>query len=480
MHVTNIKRPDSPNTARDNIKTNHSTLGFKDNRPEASQQLKVQRMANSYVDRDAKTFIGANPLIKTKAVSSGKMVEPVQLKLKIGDNVYDDKDYNGTKTTVGDKEIGRKKAKVKGSKAEVAVNTAVAAIKDKDLRKKCEMYLMNLLRVKTEYDFENEKRLAKAVARIETSSLGLKDRNAKKEEYSSSLVKKLNTLPGAKKWSKEGTNNKAKLVFNSSSDDYIAEKKSYKDQRDIQMQRWISTMLFERLKSDGTNPVEVQGAIDNENDQLIVSSNTNAANKKIKELAEQKDFLEDLAEELKDHKSDRIKRHARKFLGDKYDVKRLFKNGVITPEFEKADFKDGYHAELRIVKYAEVKKLDLTNTSGVKRPCLACGITLTSKGKTVGSVGPVWLSDAAMQPIKKLIEVDKKLADFTPQELKKLAQKINREYKKMDIGMRASGKKKKEYIYDVGSSSDSSISESSESDESMESDESDSSEVSGS
>lgn len=207
--------------------------------------------------------------------------------------------------------------------------------------------------------------------------------------------------------------NKGKLTdFYRDSDNVVAPR-SYREQREVQALRWISTLVFKYLHHLGNDPMEVQAAV--HNGSLLIAANTSRSNNALNELVKSRTgaaFVALIVTEVNrleketaslTKKQDRLTfseredRHRSKLvariinatdaLADAYP---LVRKALTQPVVVCANGVQGLHAERRINMHAGVTPVHI---SGVKRPCVACYLSLFT-GRGVHP-GPYWPSDAA-------------------------------------------------------------------------------------
>jgi Domain of unknown function (DUF4157) len=165
---------------------------------------------------------------------------------------------------------------------------------------------------------------------------------------------------------------------------------SFKDQRELQSLRWISTVVKSYLMAVGIDPIEVQAAI-GENNCLIIAANTNEANEFLRSIANETPFIDTLLKEKsptetgqgqRQGASERsvLTREGRHFKKLK-NMYALRNDPTASEKYEKilraiGNFEvavDGgmsLHAERRIKLYNSGKTPKYL--AGTKRPCATC------------------------------------------------------------------------------------------------------------
>jgi hypothetical protein len=184
--------------------------------------------------------------------------------------------------------------------------------------------------------------------------------------------------------------------------------RSYESDRTNQSLRHLATAAKVYLDLKGlTDYQEVQAAF-TKSGKFIISSNSNRANKELREFFEGQ-TIEQISKTLtknvkyKSQETDidtysRENRHLKKF-SDKDRLKTAFGSGtkgkISVPDDVKPE-RDGLHAELRI-KEAGDDDVDIQHIKGIKRPCAHCFAALKLPPPKDGGPGqgPEWPSRAA-------------------------------------------------------------------------------------
>ncbi|SEF89419.1 protein of unknown function [Saccharopolyspora kobensis] len=179
--------------------------------------------------------------------------------------------------------------------------------------------------------------------------------------------------------------------------------KSFKNDRAKQAIRWISTLALNYLNDLKKHPEEVQATLHNK--VLYISSNTNAANNVLRQLAEKKatgtEFLKELIEANDrgslNERQERHKNKARDRLTEEAnpeayaEIREALTAKPVVPENAKPD---GKHAERRLADKVGRNAILTGPTAGTKRPCVACYVDLFQGAPGIRP-GPYWPSKAA-------------------------------------------------------------------------------------
>jgi hypothetical protein len=191
---------------------------------------------------------------------------------------------------------------------------------------------------------------------------------------------------------KEGKNKMEKLYGGTS---HAREKRSYASQREKQALRWLSTVLFKKYGGE-----EIQTYYDEANDRIVVSSNKNTVNNKMRTDFASNTGLDEIPGQTREGRhSDKLR------AGDKYATQNAIKDAVknyrffVPPSVESG--RDGLHAERRIKEHVESEgdEMDLSHLGGVKRPCAVCTVALDIMDSA--RAGPLWPSDSALKGYTK-------------------------------------------------------------------------------
>ena len=169
--------------------------------------------------------------------------------------------------------------------------------------------------------------------------------------------------------------------------------RSFREDRDAQMKRWIATVIHAWLKreTDGKH-VEVQVA-SNDNGDFVVSTNTKLGNRRLRErwgevlkhLSSPPDILFEGSNvnELRE-----IRHHLK--LSIRTEGKPILSRLSVIEESIERDQMENTHAEVRLIDAG------FRDPHGVRRPCASCLGRLIQRGMGLGRVaGYLWPSRAA-------------------------------------------------------------------------------------
>jgi len=216
-------------------------------------------------------------------------------------------------------------------------------------------------------------------------------------EYGAGQSKTWHLVP--KGWAERGKKSDPKIDKMYDSTDQVSEQRSYAGDREVQALRWLSTVVF--ANADFAKGEEIQAYYDKATDQVILSSNKNAVNNKLKEYLKTPDAIKKLRDAMGG--TERERRHYDKLVGreearaeQQAIVDAILKGQFVVPDNLPKDQGD-LHAERRIERHLGGRPLDDTDQGylgGVKRPCAACTFALNLVGKARS--GPLWPSRSAL------------------------------------------------------------------------------------
>jgi hypothetical protein len=203
-----------------------------------------------------------------------------------------------------------------------------------------------------------------------------------------------------KNWGQREGSTKIEKMYDSTHQ--VSEKRSYKDDRETQALRWLSTVVF--AKPELKAGMEIQAYFDKETKTILISSNKNTVNAKLAEYLATPGAIASLRDFMSPGREDR---HFQKLVGkeDVYAEQDEIVTAILTGQFRvppalpKA--RGDLHAERRIHEYLQTLDPDRAmddktkgHLGGVKRPCAACTVALNLVGKARS--GPIWPSTAGL------------------------------------------------------------------------------------
>ena len=165
--------------------------------------------------------------------------------------------------------------------------------------------------------------------------------------------------------------------------------RSYGVERPKQILRWLATVVFQKFGG-----VEIQCYWEASLGLILISSNTDAVNKQIRQAVENKTLITTISK-ASSGEHDRITRHRKKLLvrgvhEAQTSIKAALDNYKI--DVPAAEYECDLHAERRI-RLKLGKALDPNCLGGVKRPCLVCAYALQLAG---ARPGPLWTTKSAL------------------------------------------------------------------------------------
>lgn len=194
---------------------------------------------------------------------------------------------------------------------------------------------------------------------------------------------------------------------------------SYKEHKNKQFMRWVSTAFSHLVHAKD----EIQCYLQDKT--IIVSANTNATLRKIKDKIKIIATLDGLLNECTPTTGvgtdERVKRHVDK-------LKRKRGNGYMlqavtdldTEQFGPSTATDGLHAEVRIVLQLG-ERFDIDNVGGLRPPCMCCAYVLLKAAKlddsNIGShyksgthpiyrMGPLWPSESSIKGVVAYLKLN--------------------------------------------------------------------------
>jgi hypothetical protein len=252
---------------------------------------------------------------------------------------------------------------------------------------------------------------------------------AKHTAKANDLTARLNTEMSEQKLSgtveKMGGATSTKIFGMKDGEKRVKEPASYAGDREAQMRRWIAMSLYAYLKLMEKASMEVQvgmkgkviGISANEEDKIkILATALDNGIASIKTIAAK--VIENIGTgklQLERDEAIRTLRHCAKLLRNKYNILNKYKSVEVTAGGG-SKLPAGYHAELRLVEAG------FEDINGVKRPCVACFISLKKKGFKPKSCGPFWPSMPSMNAIYKLLGIAKntEYTKLAPKDLEKI------------------------------------------------------------
>lgn len=201
---------------------------------------------------------------------------------------------------------------------------------------------------------------------------------------------------------------------------------SYKGHENKQFMRWVSTAFSYLVHAKD----EIQCYLQDKT--IIVSANTNATLRKIKDKIKIIATLDGLLNECTPTTGvgtdERVKRHVDK-------LKRKRGNGYMlqavtdldTEQFGPSTATDGLHAEVRIVLQLG-ERFDIDNVGGLRPPCMCCAYVLLKAAKLSGTdiernyesgthpiyrMGPLWPSRSAVKGVVAYLMKSEKCEEGT-------------------------------------------------------------------